>query len=285
MPQFYRTANSKGRNRNRAKLALSILLPLFLAGAGEAALAQSSEAESQIPDFRGYYRHNTSAYSEPTNGMPGPLGDLPGYDHTGADPWVGDYNNPILKEHTAEEIKRLNELELSGGVNLAAFQLCKLLGVPLILTQRDNIQLLQTPDQVTILYSRDHHIRNVYLNVPHTENPKPSWYGESVGHYEGDTLVVDTIGLNGKSRADRYGSFSSEATHVVERYHLADDGNVLEVDFTITDPNTFTTSWSAMQRYRRSNAPWEEIVCSENNRDAETGLEYEDMPVDNTPDF
>jgi hypothetical protein len=60
---------------------------------------------------------------------------------------------------------------------------------------------------------------------------------------------------------------------------------MLQVDFTITDPAHFTTAWSATQQYRRSDEPWEEVACSENNRDAQTGLEYEDMPVDHTPDF
>jgi hypothetical protein len=265
--------------------ALGVLLTLALSGGSGAALAQSGEGEIAIPDFGGFYQHNTSVYGEPVNGMPGPVGDMPGYTHAGSDPWVGDHHNPILLEHTAAEVQRLSEFELAGGVNLAAFQVCKLLGVPLVLLQRDNIQVLQAPDQVTIIYSRDHHIRNIYLNVPHTENPEASWYGESVGHYEGDTLVVDTIAQNGESRADRYGSFSSKEVHVVERYHLAEGGAVLQVDFTITDPVNFTTSWSATQQYRRSDEPWEEVVCSENNRDAQTGLEYVDMPVDHTPDF
>jgi len=198
------------------------------------AVAQSSEGQAATPNLSGFFRHNTSVYSPPAKGGPGPVGDMPGYEHGGSDPWVGDYSNPILKEHTAAEIKRLSELELAGGVNLASFQLCKPLGVPQILIQRENIQLLQTPDQVTIIYQRDHQIRKVYLNVPHSKHFEPTWYGESVGHYEGDTLVVDTIGQVPESRVDRYGSFSSEDLHVVERYHLAEDGDVLRVDFTVS---------------------------------------------------
>jgi hypothetical protein len=270
-----------GRNLCRACGMASLL---FFAIA-DTALAQSPDEHGTVPNLSGFYRHNTSAYSPPAQGGPGPVGDLPGYTHGGADPWVGDHLNPILKEHTAAEVKRLSELELAGGVNLAAFQLCKQLGVPLILTQRENIQLLQTPDQVTIIYQRDHHIRKVYLNVPHSKNPEPSWYGESVGHYEGDTLVVDTIGQKAESRVDRYGSFGSEDLHVVERYHLAEGGDVMQVDFTVTDPNNFTTPWNATQYYQHSNTPWEEVVCAENNRDAQTGVEYEGVPIANKADF
>jgi len=249
------------------------------------AAAQSSEEHAGTPDLSGFFRHNTSVYSPPAQGGPGPVGDMPGYEHGGSDPWVGDHSNPILKEHTAAEIKRLSELELAGGVNLASFQLCRHLGVPLILTQRENIQLLQTPDQVTIIYQRDHQIRKVYLNVPHSANFEPGWYGESVGHYEGDTLVVDTIGQVAESRVDRYGSFSSEDLHVVERYHLAEDGEVLQVDFTVTDPNQLTMPWGATQYYRRGATPWEEVVCAENNRDARTGVEYDGVPLATHSDF
>lgn len=258
---------------------------LLLFVTANTALAQSPDEHAMIPNLSGLFRHNTSAYSPPAKGGPGPVGDLPGYEHSGSDPWVGDHLNPILKEHTAAEVKRLSELELAGGVNLASFQLCKQLGVPLILTQRENVQLLQAPDQVTIIYQRDHHIRKVYLNVPHSKTLEPSWYGESVGHYEGDTLVVDTIGQTSETRVDRYGSFSSEDLHVVERYHLAQDGDVLQVDFTVTDPNHFTMPWSATQYYRRNDTPWEEVVCAENNRDARTGTEYEGVPIATTADF
>ena len=258
---------------------------LLLCVAVNATSAQSSDETAAIPNLSGFFRHNTSAYSPPAGGGTGPVGDLPGYTHGGSDPWVGDHLNPILKEHTAAEIKRLSELELSGGVNLAAFQLCQQLGVPLILTQRENIQLLQAPDQVTIIYQRDHHIRKVYLNVPHSKTLEPSWYGESVGHYEGDTLVVDTIGQKSESRVDRYGSFASEDLHVVERYHLAEDGSGLQVDFTVTDPNHFTMPWSATQYYRHNDTPWEEVVCAENNRDAKTGVEYEGVPIATRADF
>jgi hypothetical protein len=261
-------------------LVAGIVAALAVAGT---ALAQSPEGGA-IPDLSGFFRHNTSAYSPPAGGGPGPVSDMPGFEHSGADPWVGDHTNPILKPHTAAEVQRLSELELAGGVNLASFQLCKQLGVPLILTQRENIQLLQTPEEVTIIYQRDHLIRRIYLNVPHSEHPKPSWNGESVGHYDGDTLVVDTIGQTSKTRVDRYGSFSSDDLHVVERYHITEDGR-LQVDFTVTDPNHFTMPWSATQYYTPGRTPWEEVVCAENNRDAQTGVEYEGVPIATKVDF
>jgi hypothetical protein len=251
------------------------------------AQAQSSESHAtspSIPNLSGLYRHNVSIYSAPARGGVGPVGDMPGYEHEGADPWVGDHTNPLLQPHTAAEVERLSQLELAGGVNLTSYQLCQLLGVPLILTQRENVQILQEKDVVTIIHQRDQQVRHIYMNVAHSDLVKPTWYGESVGHYEGDTLVVDTIGQTDKTRVDRYGSFSTEEVHVIERFHINGEG-ALQVDFTVTDPNTFTQPWNATQYYRPSETPWEQIVCAENNRDAQTGVDYVGMPVDNTPDF
>jgi hypothetical protein len=244
------------------------------------------------PDFTGYFSQNSSEYLPPAKGGPGPVMDHPDYPHQELSPktgllvreWVGDYANPILKPPSATEVRKNGETEIKGGFYLAAYQTCWPAGVPLVLTMRENIQLLQQPDMVTIIYQRDHLVRHVYLNRPHAKEAKASWYGESVGHYEGDTLVVDTIGQNGKTRADRYGSFTTPAIHVTERYHLADNGQALQVDFTVEDPGAFNMPWSGMQKFRRVRGPFEEVICAENNRNVETGQEY-DMPVAAKADF
>ena len=69
-----------------------------------------------------------------------------------------------------------------------------------------------------MIYSGDAQTRHIYMNVPHTKNPSPSWYGESVGHWEGNTLVIDTIGMNTKSFVDNYRTPHTERLHVVERW-------------------------------------------------------------------
>ncbi len=256
-------------------------------------LASAQNAAPKAPDLSGTFSQNTSIYMPPARGGVGPVTDHPDYPHQQKSPktgllvreWVGDSTNPNVLPHVKAEIERMNKVELAGQVNLAPYQVCRLVGVPLILTVRENMQLLQQPDLVTIMFQRDQQVRHIRMNVPHSKDIKPSWYGESVGHYEGDTLVVDTIGQNGKSPVDRYGSFSSPEIHVVERYHLADNGQSLQVDFTVTDPKNFHQPWNATQKFRRTAGPFEEVVCAENNRDAFTGVEYADQPIDNTPDF
>jgi len=121
-------------------------------------------------------------------------------------------------------------------------------------------------------WGQDFQLRHVYLNVPHSPNPKPSWYGESIGHYEnGDTLVVDTIGLNDRTYVDNYRTPHTTQLHVVERFKLIDGGEGIEVTVRVEDPGAFTMPWNAVQHYRRdqrsTEVPLHEMVCAENNGD------------------
>jgi hypothetical protein len=109
------------------------------------------------------------------------------------------------------------------------------------------------------------------MNVPHSPHVTPSWYGESVGHYEGDTLVVDTIGITSKAPTDYYLTPHTDKLHVVERYHVIDGGKTLEVNVTVDDPGAFNMPWSASQKYAKTDVPrraapgerWNESVCAE----------------------
>ena len=125
-------------------------------------------------------------------------------------------------------------------------------------------------------------IRQIYLNQPHADSVSRGWYGESVGHFEGQTLVVDTVGFVGKPQAmvDDYGTPHSDALHVIERYRLLDDGNQLQVHVTVEDPNTFKVPWSMTVDYNVSSQILTETRCAENNREWP-----ELMPVEETPDF
>ena len=126
---------------------------------------------------------------------------------------------------------------------------------------------IQSPKEVVIVNEGDAQVRRIYLNVPHSKNPKPSWYGESVGHYEnGDTLVIDTIGMNDKTFVDSYRTPHSEKLHVIERWKLIDGGKNVEVHMTIEDPDTYNQSWQAVRTYRRTQGTLQEEACAENNQ-------------------
>src|SRR5260370_36800740 len=111
----------------------------------------------------------------------------------------------------------------------------------------------------------DRYVRALHSVVPHAANPEPCWFGESGGRYEGDTLVVDTIGLNDKTFVNNFRTPHTEKLHVVERFKLVDSGKAMQVDITFEDPDAFNAPWSVMQRYDRVQRPMAEEICAENN--------------------
>jgi hypothetical protein len=148
------------------------------------------------------------------------------------------------------------------------------------------VYVVQSPKEVLLIYSGNREVRHVYIDVPHSRKPPVTWYGESVGHYEGDTLVVDTVGLSTKAVIDNYHTPHTEALHVVERYHLIEGGKQLEVNLTIEDPGTFNAPWQAMQHYSKvPNRPMLEQNCSENNDNIFNLPGWIGAPKADKPDF
>jgi hypothetical protein len=203
---------------------------------------------------------------------------------------IADLTNPILKPWVVEQMRKANEAVMGGKIGFTARSRCWPHGVPgFLLYPVHPIFFIQTPKEVLMIWGQDFQLRRVALNQKHSPNPKPSWYGESVGHYEnGDTLVVDTIGLNDKTYIDNYRTPHTDQLHVVERFQLVDGGNALDVAVHVEDPGAFTTPWNAVQRYRRDQregeVPLHEMVCAENNQDHfNQGLEP--IPQADRPDF
>jgi len=199
---------------------------------------------------------------------------------------VADLSNPILQPWAREQLRKVNERSLSGKVVAIPKERCWPVGVPaFLLLPATPVYFLQTSKQVSMIWMQDHQVRRVYLDVPHSANVKPSWFGESVGHYEGDTLVVDTIGISSKSYVDNYQTPHTDQLHVVERFHMIEDGKTLEVNVHVEDPGAFTTPWNAIQRYRRTDrSPLSEVVCAENNDD-HFHHDLEPIPQADKPDF
>ncbi len=197
--------------------------------------------------------------------------------------WIADYTNPILLPWTREALRKNAEGEAAGISHTSFQQHCKPSGVPQVLNLRYQVQFLQAPDQLTIIYENNQQVRRVYMNQKHPENIERSWYGHSVGHYEGDTLVIDTIGQVDFTEVDRFGTLHTDALHVVERYRLIDD-EFMEVIFTVEDQGAYTMPWRGVAVYRRTDLNFPEFICAENNR-ATTVDQVFDVPHDLTPDF
>src|ERR1700722_3194499 len=189
------------------------------------AASDGSQGASAIPDFSGTWVHPYFPGIEPPLSGPGPVRNrLRRPNGTGATQLVGDYSNPILKPEAAAVVKRHGEISLSNAVYPTPSNRCWPSGVPYIFFQH-GIQMLQRGERITLLYWRNHEVRQVRMNAPHPAQVTPSWYGDSVGHYEGDALVIDTVGVRVDrpfAMTDMYGTPYSPALHVVERYRLID---------------------------------------------------------------
>jgi hypothetical protein len=290
----------------------------FIAAAawGWSAVAQNAA----VPQLSGHWGRTNFNLEEPPSG-PGPtVNTMRKRDGTIDDDLarVGNYTNPILRPEAAAVLKQRGEYSQTGLSIPDMHNQCWSEPPPFTLTIELEMRLLQTKDEVVIVYVNGQSTRHVRLNAQHPAYLKPTWLGDSVGHYEGDTLVVDTVGVKTGpfSTLDRYGTPFSEKIHVVERYHLIDgktaveavrkhrgtftkadvtpkfDGYGAEIDFapakglqvevTVDDPGTFTKPWSGLVTYLPEDG-WPEMVCAENTLEL-TGPPRK-VPVADKPDF
>ena len=277
---------SKSMSRTR------LLSASIIAGLACAVLATAAAAQKASPDFSsnnvGWIAIGGDFAAIPGAG-PALMRDDPAHPYvvngTGGQPSyrIADLTHPNLKPWVKERMKKDNDEVLAGKIGFTPRSSCWPAGVPTFMTYSrfQPIYFLQTPNKIAMIFSGDMQVRHVYLNVPHSESPKPSWYGESTGHYEGDTLVIDTIGQNDKSFVDNYRTPHTEKLHVTERWKLVEGGNMLEVRIRVEDPDTFYEPWSAVQRFRRVQEPMTEEICAENNQHL---FDYH-IPTAAKPDF
>ena len=292
----------------------------------------ATQSTTSIPDFSGIWSHPSFPGFEPPASGPGPVVNKArrpqgaGIDGRTLPPnnnilvsnparLIGDYSNPILKPQAAEIVKKHGEMEVSGAGSPTPTIQCWPEPVPYIFNGVAMV-MLQRSDRITFLYPNDHQVRHVRMNVPHPAKVAPSWYGDSVGHYEGDELVIDTVGIkHGRfSMIDWFGTPYTEALHLVERYRLLDHdatmkavawaakehsqtdnpgsgprpdpnyrGKGLQIQLTVEDTGTFTMPWTATLTFRRALDEWSELVCAENIQ-WHPGT-YSEAPTADKPDF
>jgi hypothetical protein len=201
---------------------------------------------------------------------------------------VADLSNPILQDWLKPSMKKANDQVLEGKIPYRARERCWPVGVP----GYDAYSLVEPfffyerKNEIVVINQGGPEIRHIYMNVPHSKNLKPSWYGESVGHYEnGDTLVIDTIGQNDKTFTDNYRTPHTDKIHVVERWKLSADKQTVDVSVHVEDPGAFTAPWNGVQRWRRVElAPILQVPCNENNTD-HFGQDLFPLAEAKTPDF
>src|SRR5579864_4355202 len=206
------------------KLRRSLLMAAALAAATAAPVSGQS-APGGVPDFSGIWAHPWLPGFEALPSGPTALVNLSRRPDGVSEvrQLVGDYKNPILKPEAAETVRKFGEQSKAHfGFHNPRNQ-CWPNGLPFVLSS-NGMQMFQYPDHITMIYQTDHQVRHVRMNATHPAKVTPSWYGDSVGHYEGDTLVIDTVGVKKGPFAmlDMYGTPFTDKLHVVERYRLVD---------------------------------------------------------------
>jgi len=211
---------------------------------------------------------------------------------------ISDLTNPNIKEWAKDLMQKDNEEVLGGKIAYTPGSSCKPYGVPAIWNSGGPFFFIQSSKEVLIANQGEQFARHVYLNVPHSAKLNPSYYGESVGHYEGDTLVIDTIGMNAKTFADNFRTPHTEKLHVIERIRLIEGGKKLEIHVTAEDPDTFVKPWQGIRRYdpyhedrgevEEGHVGMAEDVCQEGNfvgaRNNLASTDYH-VPTADKPDF
>jgi hypothetical protein len=287
-------------SQQRAEIIQAVFASIVLGALCVPAAAEppgDGKSANTIPDLGVLWAKSEDEYFKAPKNGPGPPVSLPLIKGV---QYEADYRNPVLQPWVAERLKKYAEMDRTGVAPAPSItSSCRPGGVPGASAPHYVLDLIQTPTMVVLLYNNNDQIRYVYLNQSHSKNVTPSWFGESVGQYEGDTLVVDTIGLagkNGKSVLDTFGTPHTDALHVVERYHLINGGNTLRMDIHVEDPGAFTMPFDMYANLRRIKSDpfpayigigksytgaFEERVCAANNR----SHGVPDMPIAEKPDF
>ena len=215
--------------------------------------AERTKAWATLPDWSGAWQNASGYILDPSGAPPrGADGTRP-----------GDRGKPPYK--TAYEAKYKAVLDKAKtGKNMDPGVFCMPLGMPRLLAQPFAVEFIVTPEMTSIIWELDAQVRRIFTDGREHPTPDeifPTWTGHSIGHWEGEVLVVDTIGLREPSTIDgapdqtidRTGAQLSGEAHIVERIRKV-DANTIEIGVTITDKVALTKPWSFKRIFKRSPA-------------------------------
>jgi hypothetical protein len=246
----------------------NLIAGLFLAGAAAVAFTPVLQAQA-MP--------NSSAAKPPAASVPAPDHDLSGVWNMRATPTQRKYINSTWSadgpEMTAWAKERYEATKPSNGPRTHSLKetddpvlkSCLPPGVPRIYLQPFPMEIVQTPKETLLLYEYDHTVRRIFTDGrKHPDDVTPTYMGDSIGNWDGDTFVVDTIGFNDKTWLDRDGHGHSDQLQVIERFHRADRDN-MQVDITMEDPKALVKPWIS-QVFFQLKPTWDisELVCTDN---------------------
>jgi hypothetical protein len=234
---------SKMLRRTRTASSLALAATLALSAAAPVLIAPQAALAQAPPDLSGVWEMKFREYVTTDEGKVPPM--KPGA--------LAGYQNRVAKLKAGEQLPD-------------SATACMPHGVPRIMYTPYPLQIVQRPEVVAMIFEVNHNIRLAYMNQELPKDPDPTYMGSSVAHWEGQTLVVETSGLNDKIQIDRAGLPQSEKTRVLERMTLINGGKNLEEKITVTDDSLYTAPWSFAVTYKKVDYKIMEYVC-ENNRE------------------
>ena len=312
-----------------ATAAAIAAIPAFAQDLPAGGKSAAANAKASVPDFSGTWQHPSFPWFEPPASGPGPIRNLSRWaiqttDGAGGSPGlppsatgisdydqlVGDYKNPILQPWAAEVVRKFGELSRAGITYPNPSNQCW--PYPMPFTYKWTTVLV-LPEKDKIIFHYGGGARVIRMNASHPSPLTPSWFGDSVGHYEGDTLVVDTVGVRTNrpyAMQDLFGTPYTEKLHIVERYRLRDYGEVkdalernakenwlfqgdvfskhrgkfMQVHVTVEDAGVFTSPFTATITYVPSPNPLGENACAENPHEYYNNKDS-NVPKADKPDF
>jgi hypothetical protein len=229
-----------------ALAAIAVLSPCGRAQSVPQSRAARTKPAASAPDLSGVWVRDPgriSAFEFPRN--PAPL-----------TPWGANKFSTARNTHGPSPV-----IDMASNTD-PFLKACEPLGVPRVLLANHPFKMIPVKGEMIVLYERSHDFREIYMDGrEHPKDLDPSWWGHSIGKWEGDALVIDTIGLDDRTWLDYQGLPHSDALHVIERYRRADH-DTLQLDLTIDDPKAYTKSWSVNYVYKLKSWDIGEEICT-----------------------
>ncbi len=183
--------------------------------------------------------------------------------------------NPPLSPDAKAKVDGYRAAMKSGKILSTAWTSCRPGAVSAMVMAMNSIMVLQSPKEITLLFEEPRLVRHIRIGGTHPRRLAPSYLGDSIGHWEGDTLVVDTIGYNGDFELDAFALPTSRKLHTIERLTKSADGKRVDVQVTIIDPEHYSRPFTASRGWKVSGQRHQlEYDCMENPREEEFSKAY-----------
>ncbi len=243
----------------RYQLAIAVTALMALAAAPASVFAQAGS--SAIPDLSGDWEIGLGGIGQSLSAAD------PGGRMRGKEPDIPYLPKALQK--TLSEVPPTGPDSRYEATTDPAIHYCEPLGLGRIYMYPAKTRFVQTPEAVYLLHEIGPAFRVVWLNAKHPADPDPQYWGHSIGHYEnGDTLVIDTIGVNDRSWLDQLGHPHGEQLHFIERYKKV--GDTIELTMTVDDPEWYSKPWDGKRNFRKSSTGFMRFmwVCSVRDNNA-----------------